>query len=143
MACIFYDKPCVFFATQNASPTFPRAAETAPVSGAYMPDIFAMSPSAHPLAAYHCFISPLTASTVGIYTRKIPYTSFFKTCMGVFRYCFCRTALSVRAKSKILSTDYAVIRNLACKVFSFLGFSRFLPSCPGPNHRLRLHRESL
>lgn len=82
----------------------------------------------------HCFISRWAASTARVYTRKSPYTSFFQDMYGVFRLMFLSNCPCRKGKVKDFFTDYAVIRNLSCKVFSLRGFSRFHPI---PNHRLR------
>ena len=76
MACIFCDKPCMFFRNAKRFSNIPPRGGNRPVSDAYMPDIFTMSPRAHPLAAYQLFHTPVGClHSPGIYTKN-PYTSY-------------------------------------------------------------------
>ena len=118
MACIFCDKPCVFFRNAKRLSNIPPCGGNRRGFGC----VYAghLSPCPHVrlrLQRTHCFISRWAVSTARVYTRKTHTHLICKDMHGVFRLMFLSNRPSERAKSKIFSTGYIITRNLSCKVF--------------------------
>ena len=124
MACIFCDKPCVFFRNAKRLSNIPPCGGNRRGFGCIYAGHFSPCPHVRlRLQRTHCFIPRWAASTARVYTRKTPTHLICKDMHGVFRLMFLPNHPSARAKSKIFSAGYIITRNLSCKVF--LSLPRF------------------
>ena len=147
MACIFCDKPCVFFRNAKRLSNIPPCGGNRRGFGCVYAGHFSPCPHVRlRLQRTHCFISRWAASTARVYTRKTHTHLICKDMHGVFRLMFlsncpCR-------KGKVKDFFYRLHYNPESFLWSFLslpafcGYSHTRIPCQGISyHRRRFRRE--